>query len=112
MSPLTPQVLRTLSNILNQRLRKTDLVARYGGEEFVMLLPKTTRGTTFEIAESFRRQVAEYPFRRQEPESLDQITVSIGVAYFPEDAKDGPGLINHADEALYQAKYRGRNVVC
>jgi len=86
------------------------LVCRYGGEEFSVLLPDCTRQKALELAEEARKKIAEQTIilRREKT----RITVSIGVAIFPKDAQNVKELIHKADEALYQAKEKGRNRVC
>ncbi len=106
------KVLHTLADLLMKNNRKSSVVARYGGEEFVMLLPEISRADALMFAERIRIHVAEYPFdgRESQPEGI--MTVSIGVASFPEDGNDSTTLINHADKSLYRAKESGRNKVC
>lgn len=106
------QLLATLGKILKDRLRFTDIVARYGGEEFVALLPETSKGNARRLAENLRQCVADHPFPGAEVQPLGRVTVSMGVAAFPEDGTDSPTLIQCADQALYQAKRNGRNTVC
>jgi two-component system, cell cycle response regulator len=104
-------VLRELADVLKGVTRCTDVVARYGGEEFIIILPETKKTDAFEVAENLRRKVADYPFKGRETQPMGKITISIGVAVFPEDGQDGPGITQHADRALYEAKGCGRNAV-
>ncbi len=110
--PAGDTVLSTLAELLYQRLRRSDLLARYGGEEFVVLLPETGREGAMLMAETLGQAVAEHPFPGGETQPLGKVTVSIGVASFPTDGKDGSTLTKRADEALYRAKHEGRNRVC
>jgi len=105
-------VLRTLATILSDSFRKMDLVARYGGEEFVILLPDTSKKEAVRIAEGIRDKIEHYPFKNRETQPSGKITVSIGVASFPENGSDALSLIREADKALYLAKNRGKNMVC
>jgi diguanylate cyclase (GGDEF)-like protein len=105
-------ILIALSKLLTSCLRKSDIVARYGGEEFVLLLPETSKENAFAVAETIRKKIADYPFPGRETQPQGKITVSMGIAVFPEDGNDGSTLLHHADNALYQAKNRGRNAVC
>lgn len=107
--PAGDNVLRELAGILLSNSRNTDLVARYGGEEFVIMLPETGKEGAAAVAEKIRRAVAEYPFKYQEKQPGGNLTVSIGVASFPEDASSAGELINKADQALYKAKKCGKN---
>lgn len=98
------KVLRQLADVFSKRLRQSDLVARYGGDEFIFLLPETDSEGARVVAEDIRRRVGEYPFKGRETQPLAKITVSIGVATFPEDEEDADALVKKADQALYRAK--------
>jgi diguanylate cyclase (GGDEF)-like protein len=88
-----------------------DLVARYGGEEFAVILPETPTAVAFDVAERIRRRIDERLFRPPEGESIIRVTASIGLATFPDDARDKTQLLEHADAALYRAKRAGKNAV-
>jgi diguanylate cyclase (GGDEF)-like protein len=105
-------ILVALSKLLIAGLRKTDIAVRYGGEEFVLLLPETSKESAFAVSETIRGKIADYPFPGRETQPQGKITVSMGVATFPEDGNDGSTLLHQADDALYQAKNSGRNRVC
>lgn len=92
--------------------RVPDLVARYGGEEFMILLRGVTTARAVEVAERVRAAVESEHFPGGENQPSGRVTISIGVACFPEHADSGDELINKADEALYEAKRGGRNRVC
>lgn len=86
------------------------LVCRYGGEEFAVMLPDCTKKKALQLAEDMRQQIAmKMVILRREKTN---ITVSVGVAVLPDDAKVYDALINKADQALYEAKENGRNKVC
>jgi diguanylate cyclase (GGDEF)-like protein len=104
------QALRIVSETLTAGLRDYDVVARYGGEEFAIILLSTPRPKGASTAERLRAAVEEanITYRGQRI----PVTISVGVATFPEDAGDTEDLINIADRALYEAKRRGRNMVC
>lgn len=91
--------------------RASDVVARYGGEEFVIILPETDKRGALVRAERLRRTIESYPFERGETQPLGRITVSVGVAAFPEDAWSQADFIDAADQALLVAKRSGRNRV-
>lgn len=110
--PEGDKVLRELADIFKRRMRKTDLIARYGGEEFVMLLPETHKDIAKRVAEDIRQKVEEHPFEGEHVQPLGKVTVSMGLAVFPEDGSDADSLIKSADESLYEAKHSGRNRVC
>jgi diguanylate cyclase (GGDEF)-like protein len=101
--PAGDEVLKTISDIMRESARSKDCVARYGGEEFVVLMPDTTPSDAVELAEHIRARVAAKKFMGR------KMTLSIGVATFPEDAESAEALISIADEALYQAKREGRD---
>src|SRR5262249_26589570 len=88
-----------------------DLVARYGGEEFAVILPETPSPVAFDVAERIRRRIDERLFRPPEGEEIIRITASIGLATYPDDARDKEQLLEHADAALYRAKRGGKNAV-
>ena len=101
--PAGDEVLQTIAEIMRDSTRKTDCCARYGGEEFVIVLPDTSAADALDTAEHIRARVAAKKF------SGRKMTLSIGVATFPEDADDAEAIIAIADEALYQAKREGRD---
>jgi diguanylate cyclase (GGDEF)-like protein len=101
-------VLRELAALIRRLARKSDIVCRLGGEEFVLLMPESPLDGTLRKAEELRREVARLSLAsRGRP--LPAITVSIGVALFPQHAQDVDGLLRRADEALYAAKQAGRD---
>ncbi len=115
------QVLKTIGRILHTfsmeihisaKLRKSDIVARYGGEEFVVLLPYTDGKRGALVAERLRRTIEEHPFKYEEHQPGGSLTISLGLAAFPEHASSREELVRLADEALYQAKNGGKNRVC
>src|SRR6267142_2407995 len=101
--PAGDEVLQTIAEIMRDSTRKVDCCARYGGEEFVIVLPDTSAADALDTAEHIRARVAAKKF------SGRKMTLSIGVATFPEDADDAEAIIAVADEALYQAKREGRD---
>ena len=106
------RILQTISELLLKNIRNTDTVARYGGEEFVVILPGLGREEAIILAEKLRNLIAEHSFYNEEIKEDCHITISIGVAYFPEDNEDPSELIKSADKALYHSKQTGRNKVC
>ncbi len=104
-------VLQQIAQRLKRVLRRTDFLARYGGEEFVVLAPQTPADRALILAERLRQVIAESPISVS-PDLQLRITISIGVAVFPEHAQNGNELVRAADEALYKAKQTGRNRVC
>lgn len=109
--PEGDRLLRILAQLIKERLRRSDMAARYGGEEFVMLLPETDQEGVRMAAEDLRLAVENVPFEGGEQQPLGKVTISIGVATFPDDATEGATLVQMVDQALYQAKRNGRNQV-
>lgn len=103
--PVGDLVLSAMAETLRTSLRSTDTIGRWGGEEFLVVLPSTTTAQSFDVAEKIRTAVESREF-----ELVGQLTVSLGVTSSMDG--DSPGVIvNRADEALYQAKWGGRNRV-
>ncbi|HVT60100.1 MAG TPA: GGDEF domain-containing protein [Thermoanaerobaculia bacterium] len=100
--------LVAIAGLLKQDRREADLCCRYGGEEFVLLLEKTSGASALAIAERIRRRVEELELKVEEQPI--PLTLSAGIACFPElYIRTAAELILFADEALYEAKRRGRN---
>lgn len=101
-------VLKKVSEILQEQVRKMDTPARYGGEEFAIILPEVDVGSAFIFAERLRQSV----FTEFE-ENTFQVSISIGVTSAnPQQEVSVNELIKQADEQLYKAKQNGRNRVC
>jgi diguanylate cyclase (GGDEF)-like protein len=96
------EILKKLSDFFVHSLRSVDLVFRYGGEEFIVMLPQTFKQGGIEVAKRLLNLE-----RQNIP-----ITISIGVAAFPEDAQDKTDLLAKVDSALYQAKHLGKDRIC
>jgi diguanylate cyclase (GGDEF)-like protein len=101
--------LKTVVGTLQQHLRRTDYIGRFGGEEFLVVLPNTDVDTAMHLAERMREQVAglQVPYKNK----LISITTSIGVATSLRTEHSAEDIVNQADQALYQAKNEGRNLV-
>jgi diguanylate cyclase (GGDEF)-like protein len=104
-------ILKSLARILKKQTREVDIVARYGGEEFVIILPETGRKKAKSIAYRVKKAVEAHEFSAKDLPGGNKITISIGGAVFPDDAKAQKELIESADKALYKAKEAGRNRV-
>ncbi len=104
-------VLKKVSEVITFTVRDVDISSRYGGEEFVVILPETEQRDTLLIAERIRKRVEEIDMSGEEGLENLKITISIGVASFPENAATEKSLIEAADKALYLAKRTGRNRV-
>jgi diguanylate cyclase (GGDEF)-like protein len=103
-------ILKHLARTMNAMIKEGDIVARYGGEEIVIMLCGRAKIDGIAEAEAIRKAVKESPvtLRRHTAD----VTVSIGIAGYPEDAPSAEGLIRIADERLYKAKAGGRDRVC
>ncbi|HLB03162.1 MAG TPA: sensor domain-containing diguanylate cyclase, partial [Nitrospiria bacterium] len=106
------EALKTTARSLRNSIRAIDVAARYGGEEFTVILPQTTKQDAMVIAERFCREIENANFH---PETFQQaptkLTVSLGLASYPDDATQLHDLIKLADTALYAAKAKGKNRV-
>jgi diguanylate cyclase (GGDEF)-like protein len=109
--PAGDRVLCAVAGVVRRELRQVDQVARYGGEEFAAILPETAESEAFAIATRIRQAVAARPLAISETEGVE-LTISIGLAVFPDDATAEEGLVERADQSLYAAKAAGRNRVC
>jgi diguanylate cyclase (GGDEF)-like protein len=106
------KLLRKLSEIFVKAVRKSDIVARYGGEEFVIILPSTSKKNAQIVGEKLRRYIESFPFEGRETQPNGKLTISSGIATYPDDGRERPLLIQRADEAMYEAKNNGRNRCC
>jgi diguanylate cyclase (GGDEF)-like protein len=106
------KILKTLAVLLRNQSRKMDLVCRYGGEEFTIILPHTDKKEAFLIAERIRMEIQKYPFLNEAVFPDKQLTVSLGIATFPENGPLAADLITTSDRSLYQAKNKGKNNTC
>ncbi|MBV9863727.1 MAG: diguanylate cyclase [Abitibacteriaceae bacterium] len=102
-------VLRELGNLLQSSLRKGDVACRYGGEEFTLLLPDASLEDALQKAEQLCEAARQLII--QHSTQTIKITLSQGVAAFPQHGEVGEGIIQAADAALYRAKHQGRDRV-
>jgi diguanylate cyclase (GGDEF)-like protein len=105
------EVLKKTAEIFRQNIRNTDISVRYGGEEFLIVMPETGKDLAFVVGEKLRKAFQDFPFIHEETQPGGRLTISIGIATFPEDATDARALVDKADKALYRAKAEGRNRV-
>ena len=103
------QALQALAAVMSERSRSGDTLARAGGEEFVMLMPDAPLASAIAAAERLRKRLAV-----QDPPGAigTPITVSVGVARYPDHGATLDAVYQRADQALYYAKHAGRNMVC
>ena len=108
--------LKTVAKILRGGTRFSDSVAKYGGDEFVIIAPETDEEQAKNMAERLRRDVEKQPFpagiEDQNGNPLHELTISIGIACYPEHAINEETLIEAADRGAYKAKALGKNRTC
>jgi diguanylate cyclase (GGDEF)-like protein len=104
------EVLVEFARRVTGSVRDIDTFARYGGEEFVLILPETNLGGGLAVAEKLRLATHGTVFCDRGSDGV-RLTISIGVACFPEHASAPEELLRAADEALYEAKLQGRDRV-
>jgi diguanylate cyclase (GGDEF)-like protein len=98
------KLLRALSNLFMETFRKTDIVCRYGGDEFAVILPEESNESACRIAAKLHAQVANYPFEGREVMPQGCVSISIGIATYPDNETDAESLIKHADQIMYDSK--------
>lgn len=99
------EVLKKISKILMENIRRSSFIARYGGEEFCLILVEAQKKEAKEVGERIRRLI------EKEKRELFGITVSMGISCYPEDARTSTELLEIADKALYMAKREGGNCI-
>ncbi|MDC4227474.1 MAG: diguanylate cyclase [Candidatus Manganitrophus sp.] len=109
--PIGDAILKEIVKVIQKCIRNVDFPARYGGEEFSIILPETLGIHAAKVAERIRKAIDTTPFITPTGHRV-HLSISIGVASFPEDGKRREELILAADQALYFAKRDGRNRVC
>jgi diguanylate cyclase (GGDEF)-like protein len=105
------EVLKQGGVIFREQIRTSDIVARYGGEEFIVIMPETGKEVALLVGEKLRKAFAGHPFPGEGTEAGERLTISVGIATFPEDASSARELVDITDKALYRAKEGGRNRV-
>ena len=100
-------LLKEVAKTIKESLRQIDLVGRYGGEEFIIILTETDQEGSIFAAERIRKSVQDKSIRAYD--EVLKVTISIGISSYPKHGRDGNGLVEKADHALYRAKETGRN---
>jgi diguanylate cyclase (GGDEF)-like protein len=106
--PAGSQVLHEVGRLLLRTLRSTDVPVRYGGDEFVILMPETSKDQAVAAALRICAEIGREPFLSDQAHGPIHLTASVGVAAFPDDARDPGNLLRKADEAMYRVKAAGR----
>ena len=109
--PAGDAVLKKLSALLMTNVRSMDLAVRYGGEEFCLVLVETNKSAAGVAAEKIRKLIEDNSFEFEDSQPDGKLTISTGVATFPEDGTAFNELVEAADKRLYMAKQAGRNRV-
>ncbi len=104
--------LKNIASIFKSNLRKEDFLCRYGGEEFAIVMPDISKYGAFLIIERLRKLTEELSHKIKPKKIFPFVSISSGIASFPEDGKIKSQLIAKADKALYKAKQTGRNKTC
>jgi diguanylate cyclase (GGDEF)-like protein len=105
------RLLTQLSQLVKETVRSDDVFGRFGGEEFLLVMPNRNGTQAMTVARAIRKRIEEHPFVGGETQPLGCVTISGGVACFPDDAAEQVELMKAADDALYRAKEGGRNEV-
>jgi diguanylate cyclase (GGDEF)-like protein len=105
------RLLQEMSDLLRRMSRKSSVLARYGGEEFIVMLPDIPKEDALIYAERVQEEIERYPFLHGDRQPKGHVSISGGVATFPDDAGSIEKVIELADKALYMAKKEGRNRV-
>jgi diguanylate cyclase (GGDEF)-like protein len=103
--------LQSIARVIRSRVRGGDFVARLGGEEFVVALPETNSAAALRIAEKLREAVANHRIAMPGGRTPESVTISIGVASWPDHGEEVTRLLDRADDRLYEAKLAGRDQV-
>lgn len=106
------RALLKIGEILRGFVRKADVAARYGGDEFALIFSHTSKEQGVVVAERLRRLIEQATFKGEETLPKKKLTISTGMATCPDDARGPEELISCADQALYEAKDKGKNKVC
>jgi diguanylate cyclase (GGDEF)-like protein len=101
-------LLIALSNLFLGTFRKTDIVCRYGGDEYAVILPEESNESARMIAAKLQAQVADHPFEGRKVMPQGRVTISIGIATYPDNETNAESLIKHADQIMYEAKKNRR----
>jgi diguanylate cyclase (GGDEF)-like protein len=104
------QLLMDLGGLLSDQVRDTDSVYRYGGDEFIVLMRNTKTQTVHSVATRMLNRVKSHVFKINDNKDYS-LSVSIGIAEFPKDAKSAKEIIQFADDMMYKSKDSGRGKV-
>ena len=103
-------ILKEIASIMTGTVRANDILVRFGGEEFAIIMPQTSQEEAFHVAERVRENIKTLILPTWKRFPKEQITVSIGLAMYPESGEPMENIIRYADRALYKAKMRGKDL--
>ncbi|MCK5220731.1 MAG: GGDEF domain-containing protein, partial [Candidatus Aminicenantes bacterium] len=104
-------VIKRIGSIVTDTFRTFDISARFGGDEYIIFLPNTDKIGSFLAGDRLRERIEKSKFPGMEKQPKGKVTISMGIASFPEDAQTREEVIDKADKALYYSKENGRNKV-
>jgi len=107
--PLGDIILAEVASVVSGTMRESDMVCRFGGDEFAYLLPFTSSVEARALGERIRKGVSQYVFLKNDIEKAVHITLSIGIASFPEHGQKEDEVVGKADHALFTSKNNGKN---
>jgi diguanylate cyclase (GGDEF)-like protein len=105
-------VLVKVASLLIAQIRGCDFVARYGGDEFTVILPEISEKEALAVCRRIMESIEQYEFQSFEKKNIGSLSVTIGIASFPQNALDSKELIEKADRAMYEGKRAGKNCLC
>jgi diguanylate cyclase (GGDEF)-like protein len=103
------ELLKMLVRVCKDQIRQDDIFGRFGGEEFLLVLPDRSAAEAYIVGEKIRTGIESYNFLHGEKQPMGRLTISGGVAAYPDSGSTSTEVLQRADEALYQAKNGGRN---
>lgn len=102
--PQGDELLKTIAKLIKENVRKIGMTARYGGDEFAVILIEANKEESLSLIGRIKEIIDEYDFPNQEKQPNKKITISTGIATFPDDATDAKNLLIKSDEFLYDSK--------
>ena len=103
------EILQILANLMMKSVRESDTLARWGGEEFIVIAPETGVEEGCKLAEKLRKTIEKHPFPNAAQQPLGFVSLSIGISCRCDSTESAEKLLRYADDAVYAAKYGGRN---